>query len=242
MTSLEPRLFAEAPARDSRFNVKDFWHQMVNLPPEDNRATIEFLHRQMNEEINGLEISARNLADFRDAPWDLRMAMARQCWDESRHIEMFRRAFEARGANVGDFPVLNFQYRILMRIPSLIGRLAVQNRSFEAAGIDAIRNEVDARRERGEDDLVALFDTQLADEVQHVRYANVWIRNLSNAGGPREVLDLARAVAIAGEAFQIVAGEAMVSYPVADDVRREAGFTDEEIDRANALVATASGV
>ena len=58
------------------------------------RHALEFLHRQMNEEVNGLEISARNLADFPDADWELRLAMARQCWDEARHVVMFRRCFE----------------------------------------------------------------------------------------------------------------------------------------------------
>lgn len=230
-------LFGDAPARDERFDVRERWEEMTNLSTDDPRALVEFLHRQMNEEINGMEISARNLSDFPDAPWELRMAMARQCWDESRHIEMFRRAMEARGCRVGDYPVINFQYRILTAIDSLAGRLAVQNRSFEAAGIDAIQNEVAASRERGETDLEELFDSQLADEVQHVRYANVWIKKLTAGAGPKTVLDLARAMHQASAAFALVAGEAMTAYPVADDVRREAGFTDEEIERARELVA-----
>ena len=64
---------------------------MANIPPEDPRHALEFLHRQMNEEVNSLEISARNLVDFQDADWELRLAMARQCWDEARHVVMFRR-------------------------------------------------------------------------------------------------------------------------------------------------------
>lgn len=235
-------LFAEAPARDERFDVKERWNEMVNLAPDDPRMFVEFLHRQMNEEINGMEISARNLVDFPDAPWDLRMAMARQCWDEARHIVLFRRCFEARGGRVGEFPVLNFQYRIITALESLIGRLAVQNRSFEAAGIDAINNEVTMSRERGERDLEELFDTQLADEVQHVRYANVWIKKLTETMGAKAVLELARSVHRATEAFKIVAGDAMISYPVADEIRREAGFTEDEIARAKEIVAEMSAV
>lgn len=235
-------LFADAPARDARFDVRERWADMANFPADDSRVLVEFLHRQMNEEINGLEISARNLVDFPEAPWDLRMAMARQCWDEARHVEMFRRCFEARGGRVGEYPVLNFQYRIITAIESLIGRLAVQNRSFEAAGIDAINNEITASRERGERDLEALFDAQLADEVQHVRYANVWIKRLTEQQGAAALLALARAVRTASEAFAIVAGEAMTAYPVADEIRREAGFTEEEIARARQIVAEISAV
>jgi uncharacterized ferritin-like protein (DUF455 family) len=234
---LDPELFAENPERDSRFSVKDVWTELANIPPEDPAASGEFLHRQMNEEINGLEISARNLADFPAADWELRMAIARQCWDEARHIEMFRHCFEKRGVRVGQYPVMNFQYRILTRIDSLIGRLTVQNRSFEAAGIDAIQSAIlDASTRAGETDLVELFDGQLADEVQHVRYANVWVDRLKRQGGPRTLLDLARAVSAANRALLIVAGGAATSYPIDEELRREAGFTEEEIEAARALL------
>lgn len=229
MSHPDPRLFGPGPARDARFTVKEVWAEMANLPPEDGRMNVEFLHRQMNEEVNGLEIAARNLVDFPDADWALRMAIARQCWDEARHVKMFRRCYERRGGRVGEYPVLNFQYRIITRIDTLIGRLAVQNRSFEAAGIDGLREGIETARRNGEADLVELLDTQLADEVQHVRYANEWIKRLAEQGGPRAAFDLARAVALANEAMQIVAGGAIVKYEVAEDLRREAGFSEGEI-------------
>jgi uncharacterized ferritin-like protein (DUF455 family) len=233
---LDPRLFAPGPARDSRFAVKDLWVEMTNLPEGHPDATREFLHRQMNEEINGLEISSRNLTDFPETEWPLRMAMARQCYDEARHWDMFRRCFERRSGQLGQYPVMNFQYRIVTRIDSLVGRLAVQNRSFEAAGIDAINHEVEAPRDSGDADLAELFDAQLADEVQHVRYANVWVKRLTETIGPRAVLDLARAVSQVAEALKLVAGPGATTYPVADEVRREAGFGDEEIEAAKSLI------
>jgi uncharacterized ferritin-like protein (DUF455 family) len=226
----DPRLFAEGSVRDERFTVRDAWHEMYNFSWSDAEATREFLHRQMSEEINGMEISARNLADFPDAPWELRMAMARQCWDESRHVQLFRRACEKRGGYVGQYPVLNFQYRIIMRIDNLVGRLAVQNRSFEGAGIDALDVEVARVREAGEEDLQELFDVQLADEVQHVRYGNEWVHRLVEEGGPLATFQVARAVAQASEALEAVAGNTLLRYKVADGVRREAGFEEDEIE------------
>jgi uncharacterized ferritin-like protein (DUF455 family) len=226
---LDPRLFAEGPARDARFTVRDVWSEMDNME-EDTLLNREFLHRQMNEEVNGLEMAARNLADFPDAPWELRMSIARQCWDESRHVQMFRRCYERRGGRVGEHPVLNFQYRIITRIGTLIGRLGVQNRSFEAAGIDGIQEGIAVARARGEDDLVELLEAQLADEVEHVRYANHWIKRLAEDGGARAAFELARAVAHANEAMKMVAGENTVQYAVAEELRREAGFSDGEID------------
>ncbi len=224
--SLDPALFAEGPARDARFDVRETWAEMTNLPDGDPSALAEFLHRQMNEEVNGLEIAARNLVDFPDAPWELRLAIARQAWDEARHVVMFRRSVEARGVAVGQFPVLNFQYRIATRIDSLLGRLAVQNRSFEAAGIDAIQ---DGLTQTSEPDLRELLDSQLADEIQHVRFANQWMPELTRLGGARATFDLARAVGQANQAMSVVAGDAVTRYPVQEALRREAGFDDGEI-------------
>lgn len=225
--TLDPGLFAEGPARDDRFTVREVWSEMTNLPEDDPRALAEFLHRQMNEEVNGLEIAARNLADFPEADWELRMCIARQCADEARHVDMFRRVFEARGGRVGEHPVLNFQYRITTRIESLLGRLAVQNRSFEAAGIDAIQDGI---AQTDDPDLRELLDSQLADEIQHVRYANRWTAVLAERGGARAAFELARAVGQANQALSVVAGGAMVRYPVDAELRREAGFSDGEIE------------
>jgi uncharacterized ferritin-like protein (DUF455 family) len=227
----DPRdLFGEPPARDSRFDVKERWLELANYDEGDPRKEFEFLHRQMNEEINGLENSARCLTDFPEADWELRMWIARQCADEARHIVMFREIFEDRGGTVGQFPVINFQYRIISRIETLAGRLAVQNRSFEADGIDAIRYAADESRANGDDELAALFDAQLADEINHVRFANEWIHTLVKRQ-PILGLRIARALHDAAIAFAAAmeGGTAVTKYEVDETVRREAGFDAGEV-------------
>jgi uncharacterized ferritin-like protein (DUF455 family) len=231
--TLPPDVFVAGPARDERFEVRDYWRELAN---EGVDHDLEFLHRQMAEEIESIEMSARNLVDFPEAPWGLRMEMARQCWDEARHALAFRRLFEKRGGRVGQFPILAFQYRLIMAIPSLAGRLAVANRSFEASGLDAIEEGIESSRRKDDHEFVSLFDAQLADELQHVRYANLWISKLLELGGAREVFELARAMAQAEKAFQTIAGDAGITYPVAEQARREAGFSDEEIEVARQFV------
>ena len=229
------RLFCEDPARDERFTVVQLWSEMENFAPDDPMKDAEFLHRQMNEEINSIEMCARSLVDFPDAPWELRMEMARQCWDEARHAIAFQRLMQKRGGTLGQFRVMNFQYRIICNLPDLAGRLAVQNRSFEAAGLDAIQEGIDSAQRADDPEFVALFEAQLADEMHHVRYANEWVKKLLDDGGPRAVFALARDVAQANEALTQIAGKAIQFYPVAGDLRREAGFTDDEIESARAL-------
>jgi uncharacterized ferritin-like protein (DUF455 family) len=231
-------LFGEAPERDARFQVKEHWRDLCNLAEGHPEKTTEFLHRQMNEELNSLEISARALSDFTQAPWELRLRIARQCSDEARHALMFRTLAEQRGAVVGAYPVLNFQYRIVCRLPTLEARLAVQNKTFEAGGIGALATAVKETAREGDQELLRLFEYQEADEIAHVRFANEHLRH-SIAANPRVALDVARALTEASWAFCEVFGAAahQVRYDVSAESRLEAGFLPDEIRLASEALA-----
>jgi uncharacterized ferritin-like protein (DUF455 family) len=235
MQPLNPKLFGPNPVRDDRFESKDRWHELPNYPHGHPLSTLEFLTRQMNEEINATEMACRNLVDFPDADWGLRMHIARQAADEARHAAAFRRLLELRGGYLGQFPVINFQFRIMMMIPSLMGRLTVANRSFEAAGMDAIQDGIDSSKKKEDAEFTALFDQQLADEMQHVRFANEWIKKIVDREGARGLMAMARAIAHANEAMKEIVGDDVVFYPVSDELRREAGFSEDEIHSAHQL-------
>lgn len=230
----DDELFARGPARDSRFQVKETWSECENSPVGSAERTQEFLHRQMNEEIDGMECAARVIADFPDAPWELRMQIARQVADEARHVVMFKRLYCARGGEIGKYSVLNFQYKIITQLPTIEGRLAVQNRLFETEGVDAIEPAIAEARKSGDDDLARLYEAQLADEITHVRYANEYIGRAIKQS-PMKVFEIGRAMHQATEAFQLVMGEGAMNattYSVNEKGRLEAGFTEAEVSAA----------
>jgi uncharacterized ferritin-like protein (DUF455 family) len=230
----EAAWFAAGPARDSRFDVKERWAECLNLPDSHPDRNLEFFQRQMNEEINGMENAAQSLADFPDAEWGVRMSIARQAADEARHVLMFRRILENRGGWLGRYPVLNFQYRIISKIDNLVGRLAVQNRTFEAEGVDAVEPEIQKAREAGDSELADLFEAQLADEIGHVRFANEYIAQASKSN-PLNVMRAGRALNQASEAFHWVMGQEAidsVTYSTNERGRLEAGFSPEEVQFA----------
>lgn len=227
----EPARFPETPARDSRFRVVERWSDMVNLPDGHPEKPNEFLHRQMNEEANVLENAARSLAQFPEAEWEIRKWLARQCADEARHVEVYRKLLERRGGRVGQYPVMNFQYRILGRIDSLLGRLAVQNRTFEADGLDAAVFGAGEARSEGDLELALVYESQSADEVLHVRFANEYIRRKIVEDG-RNALRMAAALTQGARAFEQVfagGGTAVTKYGIAEQARLEAGFAPQEV-------------
>lgn len=234
-------LFAVDPLRDARFVVKERWIECDNLPGDHPLHRVQFFHRQMNEEVDSLEASAQSIVDFPEAPWELRLALARQCADEARHARAYRAQVERRGGHVGQFPVLNFQYRIITARGDLMSRLFIQNRSFEAGGLDAIAFGVDEARAEGDHELADFYEAQLADEISHVRFANEWIRDAIRKD-PRTILRMGTALSEAGQAFRLVMGvegTEGADYPAAVEARLEAGFTEEEV-RDAARMAEAS--
>ena len=232
-----PKSFSCSPARDRRFTVVDTWRECANFPDGDPRKVLEFMHRQMNEEMDASECSARAIVDFPDAPWEVRMFLARQCADEARHALIFSKLFEKRGGKLGEYPVMNFQYRIICGIESLAGRLAVQNRTFEAEGIDAIGFGIDDARNQGDEELASFFDEQFADEIMHVRCANEFLRAMVEKE-PRLALQVASALTQATRAFAEVFGDegtAVAKYTISEEGRLEAGFRPDEVALSNRL-------
>jgi uncharacterized ferritin-like protein (DUF455 family) len=230
----DPALFGEGPARDARFTVVDQWADCMNLPESDPEHEMEFYHRQMNEELNVLENCARNLVEFRDVEWSIRKGIARQAADEARHTATYKRLYESRGGEIGRYPVMNFQYKILGKIDNLAGRFAAQNRTFEADGLDAVTVAIEEAKAAGDTEVQAMYEIQQADEVLHVQYANAWIWK-QVAQDPGVVMQVVRGVSQALEGLAWVTargGGDVTKYPMAVEERIEAGFSRAEAELA----------
>jgi uncharacterized ferritin-like protein (DUF455 family) len=154
------------------------------------------LHRDYNNEVQNAEIAALSLTDFPDAPWELRLQLARQCWDETRHARAFLRRAKELGGRKGEFPVKNGDWGIVAAIDNLPGRLLIQNRLFEGGSMDVLRQVAADHHGNGDHETARVYESILADEIQHVRYANQWLRR-SVSTDPRTVLRMAAALAYA---------------------------------------------
>jgi uncharacterized ferritin-like protein (DUF455 family) len=228
------------PAREACFTVVHTDAEMAEWPDMSDQSRRERLHRQVNNELGVLEIAAQSLVDFPDTPWDLRLALARQCADESRHSLGLLRRLQELGGRKGEFPIANFEWGVTLMLDNLPGRLAVENRTFEAGLIDILGQMRHVWREHGDDTTAELFDAILADEITHVRFANRWIKRLTEED-PRTLLKVAMAVRYlrqVNSALLPQPGEVNVvgvtipeKAPPAVNVdgRREAEFTQEEI-------------
>jgi len=238
---LGPLTLREPPARDACFDVVLRDAEMHEYDASDPRALRETVHRHMSNEITSLDIAAQCLAEFPDAPWELRLELARQCWDESRHVAVLERRLRELGGRKGEFPISCFEWSVTCALDSLAGRLATQNRTFEAGAMDVVGSLAPSMREVGDAETAAVLDGILADEVHHVRFANRWIKAMVEQDR-RVLLKVASAVrflAEANAALLAAAGEKnAVGRLMADPAervpavnvedRRLAEFTDDE--------------
>jgi uncharacterized ferritin-like protein (DUF455 family) len=189
-----------------------------------------------------MEIAAQGLADFPDTPWELRLHLARQCWDESRHTRILYRRLRELGGHKGEFPIMNYEWGVTLLLDSLPARLAVQNRSFEAGEMDLLRQQNRMWSGAGDEQTAALMDALLADEVQHVRYANRWLKQLAREN-PRTLLQVAAGIQRLRHVTKELAPKTGETNAVGVDLtafthndvlsnvddRRLAEFTEEEI-------------
>ena len=230
------------PAREACFTVVRRDSEMHEYEGTSELARREMVHRHMSNEITSLDIAAQCIAEFPDAPWGLRVQLARQCWDETRHVQALHRRLTEMGGRKGEFPISTFEWNITCALDSLAGRLATQNRTFEAGAMDVVGGLIRGLRDAGDDQTADVLEGILVDEIQHVRFGNRWIKTMAESD-PRVLLKVATAVrflAYVNTALQTAAGEANPVGTVFEDPveripavniedRRLAEFSDEEI-------------
>ena len=216
------------PAREPCFKIVHLHHDVPDAPSTTPEGRLMRAHREYNQEVQTLEIAALCLVDFPDAPWQLRMELARQCWDEARHAALSYRYVTELGGWKGMYPIANLDWSVVAMLDSLPARLAVQHRTFEAGSLDIEMAAIPMMREMGQDAAADVKDAVDADEIQHVRFGNEWVRRLTDAD-PRAVLQIAAAMKWLQKVVEATGLDALKDIPTSDQARQLAGFTQAEV-------------
>ncbi len=220
------------------------------LTPESPGAADQarsLMHGIFVGEIQALEGAGRTCFDFEvgngpdDVPFELKLDMARQCWDESRHCEISIKLSEWMGTEIGEFSESTFLFEAACN-PDPMLRLAGVNRGLEGLAIDVFNT----MREYGSgtDDPVLYFceDWMLADEVTHVKMGSDWLRRMTENDPERRerALEFQK---IVDKLFSLggARGESDDSpIKLARRFRELAGFTDAEVDEIAGLAKEAA--
>lgn len=188
------------------------------------------LHGIFVGELQAMEAAGRTLWDFPDAPWAFKMNMARQCWDEARHIQIFEKLMDHTGAVIGEFPESTFLFETSCHDDPVL-RVTGVNRCLEGLACDAFRSLIDYGKAVGDTTITQAVDFVLADELTHVRFGSDWSREFTKDDPER---------ARRAKEFQAETERAFSfggDRQLAREERLEAGFTEEELDEIERIDA-----
>jgi len=229
-------------ARQIRPGVKDARVKLTpDLPSAPDRAR-SLMHGIFTGEIQALEGAGRTCWDFdigsgeRDVPFELKLDMARQCWDEARHCEISVLLADHMGTELGEFAEGTLLYEAAANADPVL-RLTGVNRALEGLAIDVFNTMKEFGALAGDPVLEFCEDWMLADEVTHVKMGSEWLRTLT--AGDRDRLDRAlefQKVVDKLFSFNGFRGEDDDSpVQLTRKFREMAGFTSDEIDEIAGL-------
>jgi uncharacterized ferritin-like protein (DUF455 family) len=207
--------------------------------PDGARA---LMHGIFVGEVQALEGAGRTCWDFDtgtgpdEAPFALKLDMARQCWDEARHCEISAKLGEWMGTEIGEFAEQTLLYEAACN-PDPVLRLTGVNRALEGLAIDVFHTMRDFGEASGDPVLEFCEDWMLADEVTHVRMGSDWLRRLTATDPERRsrALEFQKVVdkLFSFDGFRGEEDDSPVQ--LARRFREMAGFTPAEIDEISDL-------
>jgi uncharacterized ferritin-like protein (DUF455 family) len=164
-------------------------------------AARSLMHGIFVGEIQALEGAGRTCYDFDtgagegEVPFELTLDMARQCWDEARHVEISVKLSEHMGSEIGEFAEQTLLFEAACNADPIL-RLAGVNRALEGLAIDVFNTMRDFGAAVTDPILFFCEDWMLADEVTHVKMGSDWLRK-ATADDPerrKNALDFQRTV------------------------------------------------
>ncbi len=242
-----------ALARDSRFHRITTEERFSDERPgqgEERRLDRQAIdvgdraRRQMHGifvgEIQALEGAGRTAFDYDtdEVPFAMKLDMARQCWDEARHVEISVKLGDHMGTDIGEYAeTITLFEAACHRDP--VYRLAGVNRALEGLAIDVFTTMREFGEEMGDPVLAFCEDWMLADEVTHVKMGSTWLRELTKTDPERQrgALEFQRTVDGLFNFRGLRGEERDAAIRLARRFREMAGFTSEEIDSIAEMAA-----
>ena len=200
------------------------------------QAARTLMHGIFVGEIQALEGAGRTCWDFPvgtegDAvPFELKLDMARQCWDEARHVEISVKLSDHMGTEIGEFAEQTLLFEAACNADAIL-RLAGVNRALEGLAIDVFNTMRDFGDAVTDPVLYFCEDWMLADEVTHVKMGSDWLRKITADDPERRTaaLDFQRTVDKLFSFGGFRGEEEENPIHLARKFRSLAGFNEEEI-------------
>ncbi len=161
----DPEDFRNAYQSDDEWSLEGFRHKF---------------HQLLYGEVETTDRMGKMIAEFPELPWQMRMELAHQMWDEARHIEIVAKACEEElGAELGYGP-WPIAWWWMQNEDDPLRRISVTNSWAERNLMSTLRQWREHAEARGYHRIADLADYLQADELTHVKLATNWIRKFTD--------------------------------------------------------------
>jgi uncharacterized ferritin-like protein (DUF455 family) len=217
-------------------------NRLVPSRPDAADAARALMHGIFVGEIQALEGAGRTCFDFDVAahgaksepttvPFELKLDMARQAWDEARHVEISVKLSDWMGSEIGQYAENTVLFAAACSSDPIL-RLAGVNRALEGLAIDVFTTMKEFGELANDPYLAFCEDWMLADEVTHVKMGSDWLRK-TTADDPDRRAKALEFQAVVDKLFSYGGTRSdSEESPIglARRFRDLAGFTGEEIE------------
>jgi len=196
------------------------------LGSTEGRAAL--IHAVAHIEFNAINLACDAVFRFRDMPSAYYLDWTSIAAEEAYHFSLLQDRLQRLGYGYGDFPAHNGLWDLAVKTahdPLL--RMALVPRVMEARGLDVTPGMMARFEKVGDDETAAVLQIILRDEIGHVEAGSRWFRYLCEQRG----LDPESTY------FELLERHLKggIRCPLHKDARREAGFSESELGRLEAL-------
>lgn len=197
-----------------------------SLASDEGRLAL--IHAVTHIEFNAINLACDALCRFQSMPDDYYSDWVRVAAEEAEHFALLRNRLRQSGRDYGDWPAHNGLWDMAQRTAhDCLVRMALVPRMMEARGLDVTPGMMKRFAQVGDAETVEVLGVILRDEIGHVEMGSRWFQYLCQQ---RDLDPEETYFALLDEYLH---GE--IRCPLHKDARRQAGFSEPELIRLEAI-------
>jgi len=209
------------PARD--IEVLDFKSHPIKKGFSTKEGQARMLHDLASIELQAMELGLRTLLEFPESDQDFKEELLALTLSEADHLELCLTEMQALGYSWGAWPINCGLWTAVHESDTMLDRLLIVHRYLEGSGLDA--GDTLLKRLAGVDARSVQKAVQVinTEEIGHVQFGSRWYREFCRQDGIDPEQDFSARM----DRLRAVLPKRI--NPIQPDLRRRAGFSENEI-------------
>ena len=188
------------------------------------QGRLSLVHAIVHIEFNAINLALDAVYRFQNMPEQFYTDWCRVAAEEALHFTMLSDYLVSHGMAYGDLPAHNGLWEMAVKTDfDVLVRMALVPRVLEARGLDVTPGMIKKLQSTGDTDLVAILQKIFEDEIGHVKIGSHWYKSLCEERQlePQQTFIELIEKYMQGAKFG----------PFEFEARKEAGFSEEEMQR-----------